>query len=1426
MRTLKVALAAAYAVVVGWAFTASADIPASAYVQTGLVAHWDGIDNVGTGKHDSEAMVWKDLAGKRDLAVRSGYGNFTGNALKCLYKGYAAGPAEACTDYKTLEIVLDRYATGDKTRSLPFWSGSSTRYFYFEPWSSINNAFNAGKSAPYNTRFVSPNETATCVVTYPDEGGVAAYTQAEPMSTSGTGSRCGSGDKLTLGGAYAYNESFYNGCIYAVRLYDRVLSAAEMATNSALDHVRFLHTDGYRYENGKPGCRFDLSVDGEGTIKIGNEPAPASFWPDFTSDVTLTAVPADGYTFVRWHGNTGTGDATQTTLTVPATRARSITAKFVKTGETAEYWVLDGTTIRNTANGCALTVNVLGRNLSLKGVSDLNDATVVNLRSGIFSSDLSTEYDLVAASADALRGKNTLTSVLLPDSLTSLDGTRVIAECKGLKYLRLSSRLRYIDRWMFNADTVLETVEPRIVPYSVVSIGEQCYSGITTLKGELIIDNPAFKTVPPTMFGTVAGITNIDFTGSSIATLNNTSLSGLGAVNFTLPKGFSNFAASSIIPNATRRLRFRGDPPEVTIAVPFTKYATSLCCYAPKWNAAWEKYLAEQTACTVAPMTAAKCVSFASSHPGESIPTTMLTSANGFAFPTEVPVPVKWWYPDEPPYYTTLVQSDVLGYDGQAATVSDADATLFDGTTYTYSPAQASLGWLAAEGAVAEIAIPSAAKKTRAIKYTGYRLHQLCVGDTPNGRAPTAWTLYGQPLDSDEFVELDSVVMTDATPHWAYFDWPEYSETAPDAADCMLEFALAAEKQGCYRAFRFVPTCSYNKDAVAADETPYGLMELEMIGHLTTPDPEIGAFAAVQAHWQQLDFTGTVSGLGENPSEGVKAQKAWAWVEVSSDEDFTEIAASSEVAEVTAGVAAGYSVVGLAGDTAYFARFVVSNDLDAVSTRTVEAATLSDPWVCTKPVCTFDGEGSVSVAFAINDYYAGGTATVKLYRLTNPGDESPLLVCTREVSGAGTLSFDTFADPSDYDTAMVKVVVEAGTVSRSYTAGVRPFWMTDDATSPTMIVNTVDEDTFKVGCTAGTSNLTILAIVSIDGSTDIDFRLPFAAPSTNRFVLTSVGSVFSGNAKLTSMTLPDTVTALGANAFYQCTSLKSVVLPSTLLTLGDAAFYGCAELETVTPFLPEGLTSLGGSSFYGCAKLKSDLVIPAAITWLPTYPFYGCSSIGKLTFAGPIRELGNRAFNYCTSLTNVLPQYLPDSVRSVGDETLSGLKVPGTLHLGCPDGLSLGGGAFGSLTGIVEIDMTGCGRKSIGGSALFGGHSGITNVIFSASLESFTGPAVFSSVTPKHVTFLGAPPECTGVPFRTGDVYEFVIPRKGDAARAWEAYFASHPDWLSPMTAADRAAFRTAYPGERVPKQKLNLGGQTGFHYLQPAPSGFVLIVR
>ena len=51
------------------------DYTSASYVQDGLIAQWDGIDNAGTGTHDPNATVWKDLKGTNDLTIVAGRGS-------------------------------------------------------------------------------------------------------------------------------------------------------------------------------------------------------------------------------------------------------------------------------------------------------------------------------------------------------------------------------------------------------------------------------------------------------------------------------------------------------------------------------------------------------------------------------------------------------------------------------------------------------------------------------------------------------------------------------------------------------------------------------------------------------------------------------------------------------------------------------------------------------------------------------------------------------------------------------------------------------------------------------------------------------------------------------------------------------------------------------------------------------------------------------------------------------------------------------------------------------------------------------------------------------------------------------------------------------------------------------------------------------
>ena len=71
---------------------------------------------------------------------------------------------------------------------------------------------------------------------------------------------------------------------------------------------------------------------------------------------------------------------------------------------------------------------------------------------------------------------------------------------------------------------------------------------------------------------------------------------------------------------------------------------------------------------------------------------------------------------------------------------------------------------------------------------------------------------------------------------------------------------------------------------------------------------------------------------------------------------------------------------------------------------------------------------------------------------------------------------------------------------------------------------------------------------------------------------------------LTSITIPSSVTKIGARAFKN-TNISSVTLPSGLQKIGDEAFYGCNELNGVN--IGQNVNELGSNAFGGCGKLTN-----------------------------------------------------------------------------------------------------------------------------------------------------------------------------------------------------------------------------------------------
>jgi len=122
-------------------------------------------------------------------------------------------------------------------------------------------------------------------------------------------------------------------------------------------------------------------------------------------------------------------------------------------------------------------------------------------------------------------------------------------------------------------------------------------------------------------------------------------------------------------------------------------------------------------------------------------------------------------------------------------------------------------------------------------------------------------------------------------------------------------------------------------------------------------------------------------------------------------------------------------------------------------------------------------------------------------------------------------------------------------------------------------------------------------VTAIGEQAFISYGLDWGVPITGVIIpegVTSIGDMaFAYSEKLTSVTIPGSVTNIIHGAFYHCTSLKKVTIPNGVKTIGSSAFADCKKLDSVT--ISDSVTTIEHTAFHGSDALKC-ITIPKTVT--------------------------------------------------------------------------------------------------------------------------------------------------------------------------------------------------------------------------------------
>lgn len=220
------------------------------YVQDGLVAMWDGIENAGWGVHDQNATMWRELISGTDCAYSDANGtpNWVSNGWESVVtdgKYFDAFYPDGLAEHHTLQFVVTKSTAYYAARgiicgaySLSGGNGCNFEYRTSNATNGILRAYYSG-NPDFSTSAVWELGLPSAFSMIHDNSTYSILQGVDALATVTNSYNLLTQSIMRIGADSRASSFTFGGVIHSIRFYNRALTAAEIAHNYAVDKERF-----------------------------------------------------------------------------------------------------------------------------------------------------------------------------------------------------------------------------------------------------------------------------------------------------------------------------------------------------------------------------------------------------------------------------------------------------------------------------------------------------------------------------------------------------------------------------------------------------------------------------------------------------------------------------------------------------------------------------------------------------------------------------------------------------------------------------------------------------------------------------------------------------------------------------------------------------------------------------------------------------------------------------------------------------------------------------------------------------------------------------------------------------------------------------------------------------------------------------------